>query len=110
MKSANIFTVLFAFVDTIEARAATPLLKLLTDFGGWPVLGDNEGGFWKESEYDFESLLGRLIGTLAINGAIMSSGIATIPFENTLYVSSLLIFRLTPSIFLFRPTITLLLC
>ena len=86
---------LFAFADTIEVRSAKPLLKLLKDFGGWPVLEDNEGGFWNESDYNFESLVGRLIGTLGINGNIMSSGVI-IDESNTsmkiIYVSNLALF------------------
>jgi len=43
--------------DTIERRGEVPLLTLLSELGGWPVL---EGDKWNSSAFDWVDLIGRL--------------------------------------------------
>ena len=76
--------------ETIDARKASPLINLITDLQGWPVLAHN-GGFWNEADYSFEHLAGRLVGELYI-GVVISAGV-TVDNKNSslrvLYVSAL---------------------
>ncbi len=57
----------------MEERDKEPLVDVLKDLGGWPVLGDNEGGSWDEKGFDIESLLARL-GQFNM-GVIFSTGV-----------------------------------
>ena len=41
----------------INSRGETPLMTLLDDLGGWPVL---EGRAWRETEFDFVTLMAKL--------------------------------------------------
>ncbi|PIK43745.1 putative membrane metallo-endopeptidase-like 1 [Apostichopus japonicus] len=47
-------------VETIEAKDAQPLTELLTELGGWPVLGNQPGGDWREVDYNFEDLWSKM--------------------------------------------------
>ncbi|XP_070560617.1 membrane metallo-endopeptidase-like 1 [Ptychodera flava] len=44
-------------LDTIEERGSQPLVDLMENLGGWPVLGNNSGGNWDESVFDLEDQL-----------------------------------------------------
>ena len=41
----------------IDSRGIAPTFGLLKELGGWPVLGDKNGGSWNESDYDLTTLL-----------------------------------------------------
>uniref|UniRef100_K1R8P8 Neprilysin n=1 Tax=Magallana gigas TaxID=29159 RepID=K1R8P8_MAGGI len=41
----------------IDSRGIEPTFGLLKELGGWPVLGNNKGGNWSESQYDLTTLL-----------------------------------------------------
>lgn len=41
----------------IDSRGIEPTFGLLKELGGWPVLGNNKGGNWNESQYDLTTLL-----------------------------------------------------
>ncbi|KAL3862332.1 hypothetical protein ACJMK2_008309 [Sinanodonta woodiana] len=43
--------------DLIEKRNISVAIPLLEELGGWPVLGNQLGGNWKESEFDLIKLL-----------------------------------------------------
>ncbi|XP_062607161.1 neprilysin-like [Saccostrea cucullata] len=45
----------------IESRGIEPSFGLLKELGGWPVLGNNTGGHWNESEYNLTTLLLNLL-------------------------------------------------
>lgn len=47
-------TLLPAYIDS---RGIEPTFGLLKELGGWPVLGNNKGGNWSESQYDLTRLL-----------------------------------------------------
>lgn len=47
-------TLLPAYIDS---RGIEPTFGLLKELGGWPVLGNNKGGNWNESQYDLTTLL-----------------------------------------------------
>lgn len=47
-------TLLPAYIDS---RGIEPTFGLLKELGGWPVLGNNKGGNWSESQYDLTTLL-----------------------------------------------------
>ncbi|XP_070559985.1 membrane metallo-endopeptidase-like 1 [Ptychodera flava] len=49
-------------LDTIEERGSQPLIDLMVNLGGWPVLGNNSGGNWDESAFDLEDQLALLRG------------------------------------------------
>lgn len=49
-----ISTLLPAYIDS---RGIEPTFGLLKELGGWPVLGNNTGGNWSESEYNLTTLL-----------------------------------------------------
>ena len=44
------------FVDELARRGSEPLLNLLRDLGGWPVLEPN----WNESTFDWLKTMARL--------------------------------------------------
>ena len=50
--------VLSAYIDS---RGIAPTFGLLKELGGWPVLGDKNGGSWNESDYDLTTLLLNLL-------------------------------------------------
>ena len=50
----------FFFQETIDAKDKAPLTQLLTELGGWPVLGDKDGGSWSDIDFDLEVLMGRV--------------------------------------------------
>ena len=45
------------FAEKIEEMGTKPLIELLEDLGGWPVLQGNE---WNESEFDWVELMAML--------------------------------------------------
>lgn len=47
-------------IDTIEEKDAQPLTDVLEELGGWPVLGNQPGGNWQQSRYNFEDLWAKL--------------------------------------------------
>ncbi|XP_070560616.1 membrane metallo-endopeptidase-like 1 [Ptychodera flava] len=49
-------------LDTIEERGSQPLVDLMENLGGWPVLGNNSGGNWDESVFDLEDQLALVRG------------------------------------------------
>ncbi len=63
-------------LDAINKLDAQPLIDILTDIGGWPVLGSKPGGNWQESSYDFISLKTRIARKFG-GGGILSVGINT---------------------------------
>ncbi|XP_072047754.1 membrane metallo-endopeptidase-like 1 [Amphiura filiformis] len=63
-------------LETIEAKNSTPLVQIVTKFGGWPVLGDKEGGSWNNADFDFETLLANFGKELG-QSVIISSGVDT---------------------------------
>ena len=60
--------------DTINAVGTTPLINILRNLGGWPVLGSNPGGDWVQDLFDFEKLWANLSSQYSTN-AIISSGV-----------------------------------
>ncbi|XP_072047744.1 neprilysin-like [Amphiura filiformis] len=72
-------------LETIDERDDEPLRNLLHDLGGWPVLGDTKGGFWNETDYDFEALMGRLSGEYS-NDVIVGSFVGVDDKDSTRYV------------------------
>lgn len=44
------------YLDLLRQRGEKPLLKLLEDLGGWPVLDSD----WDESQFDVIALMGQL--------------------------------------------------
>ncbi|XP_070562109.1 membrane metallo-endopeptidase-like 1 [Ptychodera flava] len=49
-------------LDTIEERGSQPLVDLMVNLGGWPVLGNNSGGNWDERAFDLEDQLALVCG------------------------------------------------
>lgn len=46
--------------DLIEQKNLTVITLILEELGGWPVLGANSGGNWKEEKFDLVGLLVKL--------------------------------------------------
>ncbi|XP_072047613.1 endothelin-converting enzyme homolog [Amphiura filiformis] len=72
-------------LDTIETRDKDPLVKLLQELGGWPVLGNNEGGNWTEDTFDLELLLATFAGEYNM-GVIFSTGVGPDDKDSSRYV------------------------
>ncbi|XP_071805807.1 neprilysin-1-like [Asterias amurensis] len=58
-------------LDAINKLDAQPVMDILADIGGWPVLGSNPGGNWQETSYDFVRLK-TLISRKHGSGGILS--------------------------------------
>ena len=83
----------FMFTDTLETRDKQPLITILKELGGWPVLGDSEGGSWSEVNYNFENLAASLLIDYS-SGVYFSFGVTTDDknsSRNLLFVSEKLI-------------------
>ncbi|XP_022096999.1 membrane metallo-endopeptidase-like 1 isoform X2 [Acanthaster planci] len=49
-------------LDKINEKNSQPLMDLLQALGGWPVLGNTQGGNWNRSSFQFESFWAFLSG------------------------------------------------
>ncbi|XP_072047751.1 endothelin-converting enzyme 2-like [Amphiura filiformis] len=70
-------------LETIEAKNSTPLAQFVTKFGGWPVLGDKEGGSWNDADFDLETLLANLGKELGLSASVIISAGVDIDLENS---------------------------
>ena len=51
----------FIFLETIEKRDISVLFPVLTELGGWPLLGNSSGGKWSHDNYSLDELLANLM-------------------------------------------------
>ncbi|XP_072047749.1 membrane metallo-endopeptidase-like 1 isoform X2 [Amphiura filiformis] len=70
-------------LETIEAKNSTPLAQFVKKFGGWPVLGDKEGGSWNDANFDLETLLANLGKELGSSVSVIISAGVDIDLENS---------------------------
>ncbi|XP_070560613.1 neprilysin-1-like isoform X2 [Ptychodera flava] len=75
-------------LDTIEERGSQPLVDLMVNLGGWPVLGNNSGGNWDESTFDLEDQLALLRGEYG-NSMIYYAYVGTDNKDSTRYILKL---------------------
>ena len=57
MQGIKIEKRLHLFSDTIESRKEAPLLRLLEDLGGWPVV---KGESWISEAFDWQETIAKL--------------------------------------------------
>jgi hypothetical protein len=43
--------------DAVEEYGLGPIKEFIETFGGWPVLGSQDGGRWSENNFTVENLL-----------------------------------------------------
>lgn len=48
-------------IETIEKRDISVLFPVLTELGGWPLLGNSSGGKWSHDNYSLDELLANLM-------------------------------------------------
>ncbi|XP_070562167.1 membrane metallo-endopeptidase-like 1 [Ptychodera flava] len=75
-------------LDTIEERGSQPLVDLMVNLGGWPVLGNNAGGNWDESAFDLEDQLALVSGEYGKH-IIYSAGMFLDNKDSTRYILKL---------------------
>ncbi|XP_070562164.1 neprilysin-like [Ptychodera flava] len=75
-------------LNIIEERGSKPLIDLMVNLGGWPVLGNNSGGNWNESAFDLEDQLALVRGEYG-NSLIYHAYVGTDDKESTGYILKL---------------------
>ena len=84
-KGCKIMSLNCYFTDRIEELDATPLINILNKYGGWPVLGDKDGGSWNADDFDFESTIAQAVREGG-NSFLISVGVDTDLRNSTVYV------------------------
>ena len=57
------FLSLTAQVEAADVAVAFPLLR---ELGGWPILGNTEGGRWREDDFSLNQLLVRILIVISV--------------------------------------------
>uniref|UniRef100_A0ABM0MQX2 LOW QUALITY PROTEIN: membrane metallo-endopeptidase-like 1-like n=1 Tax=Saccoglossus kowalevskii TaxID=10224 RepID=A0ABM0MQX2_SACKO len=73
---------------TIETRASQPLVNLMSQLGGWPVLSNNPGGNWSEADFNLEDQLSTLRGSYS-NSMIYYTYVSTDNKDSSKYILKL---------------------
>lgn len=86
----------FVFSDLIEQKGITVAIPLLNELGGWPIIGNNSGGNWNESDFD----LAKVITTLRKynNKVIIDMGVGLDDKNSSYHIISVSQVKMVPQV------------